>query len=488
VGGLWLKTVGSMLLGKTMQQAYNSAPRLVVAGLCGDSGKTLVSLGLLLLAKQQGIPAAGFKKGPDYIDAAWLGWASGRPARNLDTYLMGNERVARSFSAHTLAEGINVIEGNRGLYDGFDARGTHSTGELAKLLRAPVLFVLDATKITHTAAALVLGCQKLDPEVQISGVILNRVSGKRHEAILRESIESTCHVPVVGVLPKSDGEALLPGRHLGLVTPEDHPLLQKVREGLLALLGGRIDFNRVLAISSAACSLELPAVTERKTVPGKPLRIGYLKDSAFSFYYPENLEALEAAGAYLVPVSALSSGALPDDLDGLYMGGGFPETHGEAISANQSFLASVRSMAASGLPIYAECGGLMFLAQAIQWQGKRFPMAGVFPFEVEVCESPQGHGYTELLVDTPNGYFTVGKRLRGHEFHYSRIVARSALPRAACEVKRGGGCYGGRDGITLENVWATYTHIHAVATPEWATGFVRMARRHSDAKGTRASR
>lgn len=465
-----------------MQQSLISAPRLVVAGLSGDSGKTLVSLGLLLLARQQGISAAAFKKGPDYIDAAWLGWASGRPARNLDTYLMGSKRAARSFCARALTEGINVIEGNRGLYDGFDARGTHSTGELAKLLHSPVLLVLDATKITHTAAALVLGCQRLDPEVQIGGVILNRVSGKRHEAILRESIESTCHVPIVGVLPKFDGKALLPGRHLGLVTPEDHPMLREVRDGLISLFSRHVDFGRILAISAAAPPLEPPVEAGQMVMAGKPLRIGFLKDSAFTFYYPENLEALEVSGACLVPVSAFSSMALPEDLDGLYMGGGFPETHGEAISANRSFLTSIRDMATRGLPIYAECGGLMFLAQAIQWKGKRFPMAGVFPFEVEVCGTPQGHGYTELSVDAPNGYYAVGSTLRGHEFHYSRILAAADLPATACKVKRGAGSYCGRDGIIVENVWASYTHVHAVATPEWAEGFLTMACRFSDSK------
>jgi cobyrinic acid a,c-diamide synthase len=467
-----------------MQRVSISPPRIVVAGLSGDSGKTLVSLGLVLLARQQGVLTGTFKKGPDYIDAAWLGWASGRPARNLDTYLMGPEKAARLFCSHALPDGINVIEGNRGLFDGFDTHGTHSTGELAKLLCSPVLLVVDATKITHTVAALVLGCQKLDPGVQISGVILNRVSGKRHEAILRESVESTCHVPVLGVLPKFAGGALLPGRHLGLVTPGEHPKLQELREGLLSLFSGQVDFKGIFHLSATAPPLAPLDKAAQEVTSGKGLQVAYLEDSAFTFYYPENLEALEASGASLVPISALSSGRLPEDLDALYIGGGFPETHGEALSANRGFLASVREKAAQGLPIYAECGGLMLLAQSIRWEGKQFPMAGVLPFEVEVCATPQGHGYTELSVDAPNCYYPVGATLRGHEFHYSKILSSGAPPPTACAVKRGTGSYAGREGIIIENIWASYTHVHAVGTPEWVIGFVRVARQFSNRKAT----
>lgn len=470
-----------------MQQVSISAPRIVVAGLAGDSGKTLVSLGMLLLAQQQGILTSAFKKGPDYIDAAWLGWASGRPARNLDTYLMGSGRTAQLFCTRAIMDGINVIEGNRGLYDGFDARGTHSTGELAKLLRSPVLLVLDATKVTHTAAALVLGCQTLDPGVQIGGVILNRVAGIRHEAILRESIESTCRVPVLGVLTKSDADTMLPGRHLGLVTPEEHPNLRGVKEGLLSHIAGQVDFQRILDMAKAAPPLVPTADTAKKARSGEGLRVAYLKDTAFSFYYPENLEALEASGASLVPVSSLSCEGLPENLDALYMGGGFPETHGEAISANVSFLISIRERVAQGLPVYAECGGLMLLSQAILWKGRRFPMAGVLPFEVEVCASPQGHGYTELCVDAPNGYYPVGLTLRGHEFHYSRILLGDDHPPTACKVKRGTGCYAGREGIIMENVWASYTHVHAAATPEWAEAFLSVAREFSNIRAMPAS-
>jgi len=465
-----------------MQHPSAAAPRLVVAGLSGDSGKTLVSLGLLLLARRLGISTKAFKKGPDYIDAAWLSLASGTPARNLDTFLMGPEKAAHLFRANALPGGLNLIEGNRGLFDGLDAHGTHSTAQLAKLLDAPVLLVVNATKVTHTVAALVLGCQKLDPYLRIGGVILNHVSGCRHESVLRESIESACGVPVLGVLPNVDAGALLPGRHLGLVTPQEHGAVDELRAKILSAVQGRLDAKRIFELAQLAPPMPGWFENKQKTEDGRGLKIAFLKDSAFTFYYPENLEALERSGAELLPVSALSASALPDNLDALYIGGGFPETHGEALSANTSLLASIRDHAQRGLPVYAECGGLMLLSQAIRWKGIKFPMAGALPFEVEVCARPQGHGYVELLVDSPNPYYTVGTTIRGHEFHYSRIIPAQSPAPTACAVRRGTGSFKGRDAVLVENIWASYTHVHAEATPEWVRGILAAARRWSKQK------
>jgi cobyrinic acid a,c-diamide synthase len=449
-------------------------PRLVVAGLAGESGKTLVSLALLIEAARRGIPTRAFKKGPDYIDAAWLAWASGTAARNLDTYLMGFTGAAGLFARHALRNGFNLIEGNRGLYDGVDSAGTHSTAELAKTLDAPVLLAVNATKVTRTVAAMVLGCQRLDPAVRIAGVVLNQVCGARHERVLRESIESVCGIPVLGAIPRAK-QTPLPSRHLGLVTPAEHPETEALENGLLNLTRGRLDFDRILEIARQAPALTMPLVAPPH-LDGRGLRIGYLRDSAFTFYYPDNLEALADAGAVLEPISSQSA-ALPASIDGLYIGGGFPETHAQALASNESFLASLRDAARSGLPIYAECGGLMLLARAILWGGARYPMAGVFPFEVEVCATHQGHGYVELQVDRPNPFFPVGARLRGHEFHYSRIRAGHAEPETACAVRRGTGCGGGRDAVIVENVWASYTHLHAAATPNWAERFLAAIRR-----------
>ena len=458
------------------------APRIVIAGLSGDSGKTLVSIGLLLLARRINFPVAAFKKGPDYIDAAWLTWAAGRPARNLDTYLMGFDNAVRSFACHAAPDGLNLIEGNRGLFDGVDALGTHSSAELAKALRAPAILVLNATKVTRTAAALVLGCQKLDPDLDLRGVILNQVAGRRHESVLRDAIESTCGIPVLGALPRAGGQAVLPSRHLGLVTPAEHGGMADLEEAVLEIVRERLDLDRIMTTARSASPLGAAGPIPSASPDSPALRIGIIRDSAFNFYYPENLEALEAAGATLVPVSALDASELPRDISGLYIGGGFPETHGARLSANRSFLAGLKRSAEDGLPIYAECGGLMLMSRAVLWQGKRHAMAGFLPFDVAVHETPRGHGYTRLTVDQPNPFYSVGLAIRGHEFHYSSLASPGDLPQTVCAVSRGSGCGNGRDGIVLANTWASYTHVHALGTPEWAPALVSAARRNRPAQ------
>ena len=450
-------------------------PRLLVAGLSGGSGKTIVTLGLLLLLRRAGLDVRAFKKGPDYIDPAWLAWASAHPARNLDAFLMGAEAVRASFVRHGTRSGINVIEGNRGLFDGLDAAGTYSSANLAEILAAPIVLVLDATKMTRTAAALVLGCQKLDPRASIQGVVLNQVNGQRHERVLREAIESVCSIPVIGALPRLQ-KNLLPERHLGLIPPDEHQTMGSVERNLLEWMKDRVDLDALLTIARSAPALAAHADAHTPLPDAHGLRIGYLRDSAFTFYYPENLEELERAGAELVPISALHATSLPTGLHALYIGGGFPETHANALSANTSFLKSLREACTTGLPVYAECGGLMLLARTLSWQGVRYPMANVLPIDVEAFATPQGHGYSELRVDASNPFFSQGAVLRGHEFHYSRIVSGSEAVASACAVLRGTGCFASRDGLITQNVFAAYTHLHATATPQWVSGILAAAR------------
>lgn len=449
-------------------------PRLLVAGLSGGSGKTIVTLGLLLLLRRAGLDVRAFKKGPDYIDPSWLAWASAHPARNLDAYLMGAEAVRASFVRHSIPDGVNVIEGNRGLFDGLDAEGTYSSANLAEILAAPIVLVLDATKMTRTAAALVLGCQKLDPRASIRGVVLNQVNGQRHEHILREAIESVCSIPVIGALPRLQ-ENPLPERHLGLVPPAEHQTMSSVQRNLIEWMEHRLDLDALLTIARSAPPLAAH-VDERAPLPdANGLKVGYLRDSAFTFYYPENLEELERAGAELAPISALDATALPTGLHALYIGGGFPEMHAHALSSNTSFLESLRLACAIGLPVYAECGGLMLLARSLTWRGVHYPMANVLPIDVEAFATPQGHGYCELRVDAPNPFFPQGAVLRGHEFHYSRIVSCSETVTSACAVLRGTGCFAGRDGLVAQNAFAAYTHLHAAATPQWPAGILAAA-------------
>ena len=411
---------------------HDNSPRLVVAGLAGDSGKSVVSLAILHRLRQDGMDVRAFKKGPDYIDTAWLSWASGQPARNLDSWLMGFDAAAQSFAKHCLREGLNVIEGNRGLFDGFDEAGTHSTAELAKAIHAPVLLVVNAAKMTRTAAALVLGCKTLDPELQIAGVILNRVHGARHEAVVRAAIESVTCIPVVGAIPAMK-EGILPDRHLGLVTPSDHRSLAELPRRLDEI-ATHLDMERIRALASACTPLSVKGEgtvgydAVRHQADNARVRIAVVRDAAFNFYYPENLECLEAGGAELVFVSALEAKEFPKEIDAIYIGGGFPEVHAAEIAANKAFLDSLGSAASRDVPIYAECGGLMLLAQSMEWQGRRYPMSGLLPIDVDVHAEPQGHGYVEMTVTETNPFYPAGTVLRGDEFHYSRIARGIDMP------------------------------------------------------------
>jgi cobyrinic acid a,c-diamide synthase len=453
-----------------------TCPRLVVAGTAGDSGKTLVSMGLLAAWRAAGLQPAPFKKGPDYIDAAWLTRAAGRPCRNLDTFLQPEQRLLESFRRHA-SEGVSVVEGNRGLLDGLDAAGTHSTAALARLLGAPVVLVVSAAKVTRTVAAPVLGCLKLEPGLELAGVVLNRISGERHLQQARRAVEELCGVPVLGALPRLS-ENLLPDRHLGLLPPEEHPGAVEIAEKLAALCCDQMDLSRILELARKAPPLTGRALDE-DTIPPPPSRtanVGVFRDSAFTFYYPENLEALEAAGARLCLISALDAQQLPD-LDAIYIGGGFPETHACRLAANTALHAAVRAAAEAGVPIYAECGGLIFLSRSVAVDGRDWPMAGVLPVELELCKRPQGHGYVELSVDAENPLFPVGTELRGHEFHYTRLREGAAIPPSAFRVLKGSGCGGGRDGLMHRNVIGSYTHLHALGVPQWAPALIRLAAR-----------
>ncbi|MBP1715410.1 MAG: Cobyrinic acid A,C-diamide synthase [Deltaproteobacteria bacterium] len=454
-------------------------PRLVMAALRGGGGKTTLSLGLAAAWRKQGREVVPFKKGPDYIDAAWLSLAAGRPCHNLDTFLQDREQVRFSFFRNALEGEVSLIEGNRGLYDGVDAAGTHSTAELAKLLNAPVVLILDCDKVTRTAAAMAFGCQQLDPEVDLRGVILNRVARSRQESVLRQAVESACGIPVVGAVPRLEAYPF-PERHLGLTPPQEH---QRVREALTRaqeVAEKFLDLESLEEIARKAPTLDWSLKMEenslnRPSSPKAPV-IGVIKDSAFQFYYPENLEALSNQGVKVIEISAVRERKLPE-VDGLYIGGGFPETHAEALSENAGFRQSLREAVQRGLPIYAECGGLMYLGESLSMAEKNYPMTGVLPIGFGMEKRPQGHGYTLLQVEEENPFFPVGREIRGHEFHYSRVLyVRGGEAYFAFRVKRGEGIDRKRDGLCLKGCLATYSHLHALGCPEWAAAFAEKAR------------
>ncbi|MEW6386560.1 MAG: cobyrinate a,c-diamide synthase [Thermodesulfobacteriota bacterium] len=457
-----------------------SCPRLLLAALRGGAGKTTLTLGLLAAWRAQGHRLVPFKKGPDYIDPAWHALAAGCPSHNLDPFLMAGDQILALVGRYAReADGL-LIEGNRGLYDGLDAQGTFSTAELAKLLAVPVVLVVDCTMRTRTTAALVLGCQHFDPQTPIRGVILNQIARPRHESLIRNAIEHYCGIPVLGAIPRLKC-AVFPERHMGLVPPQEHTAAQKAVSTARDLAQRYLDLEGLWRVAGEAPDLPLPLSAGKPVaVPGPPVTIGVIRDNAFQFYYPENLEALEQEGARLVTLNALEDEFLPADVAGLYIGGGFPETHARDLARNRSFRQAIKAAAQGGLPIYAECGGLMYLGEAIQVQEERFPMVGLFPYDFVMGKSPQGHGYTILEVTGPNPYFSPGTQLKGHEFHYSRIHPEPGpQENLAFRVVRGAGLGGHREGFIYKNVLATYTHLHALGAPEWAPALVRQARKYA---------
>jgi cobyrinic acid a,c-diamide synthase len=460
-------------------------PRILIAALRGGSGKTILSIGITAAWKSAGKQIIPFKKGPDYIDAGWLALAAGRPCYNLDTFLTQKELILESFLRHSINGEISVIEGNRGLYDGIDIQGSTSTAELAKLLNTPVILCIDCTKSTRTMAAAVLGCVTFDPDTKIKGVILNRVAGTRHEKVLRRNIEHYCDIPVLGSVPKLDWQNF-PERHMGLLPTPEHSWAKDSIQAASQLADRYLDLEALAAVAGDAGALPVSDALQERILDDRAQSLGHsdpkprpiigiIKDSAFQFYYPENIEALEAAGAKIIVISPLDSETIPP-IDALYIGGGFPETHAQQLAQNVTFREQLKSLAKESLPIYAECGGLMYLGEELVLDETSFPMAGVLPVVFGFSKKPQGHGYTVVTVEHQNSYFNVGTQLKGHEFHYSRVLKwRGTDNDLAFNMNRGAGFINHRDGVCYKNVLATYTHIHALGTPSWAEAMVRNA-------------
>lgn len=447
---------------------------IIVAGLGGGSGKSVVAVGLCAYYAKQGMRVLPFKKGPDYIDAGWLSLAAGHGCYNLDPFLMDTEALLASYRSRAATAEMVIIEGNRGLYDGVDAHGGYSTAELAKLLDLPVLLVVDCTKTTRTIAALVLGCKVLDPAVNIVGVVLNRIGSKRHEKIVREAVETYAKVPVLGAYRRMKKD-IFPMRHLGVTPFQEYDGAGDAICDLAKGIEDNVDVaqvDRVMADLSGCftADLQVEAVLKGKVI------IGVIQDAAFQFYYPENFAALRQNGAELVFINSLTDQALPHDLDGLYIGGGFPETSAPLLAQNRSFRASVRLAAEAGLPIYAECGGLIYLGREITLEQETHPLVGIFPVTFTIKKRPQAHGYTVATATGRNPFYAEGTEVKGHEFRYSKISNwfedADAL---GLKMQRGVGFADGGDGLVYKNVLALYTHVHAIGTPEWACALVAKA-------------
>lgn len=428
-----------------------------------------------------------FKKGPDYIDPLWLGRAAGRPCFNLDFFTMSHEEIQTSYSTRSTGSDICLIEGNKGLFDGLDVAGADSNAALAKLLSVPVVLVIDTNGMTRGIAPLINGYLDFDPGVNVAGVILNKVGGSRHEGKLRAALERYTDIEVLGAIGRN--QALeIPQRHLGLIPANESRNADETIERLSAAVSDGVDIDRVLEIAKTG-DATIPVATARPAVTNYDVRIAIARDAAFNFYYQDDLEAFAEAGAELVPFDTLNDDTLPN-ADGLFVGGGFPETHLPALAKNQSLREDIRQQLAGGMPAYAECGGLMYLSQNIHWQNDAFDMVGTVPGDITVEKRPQGRGYV-VLQETGHGLWPAtadmpnesGGRISAHEFHYARLDLQSTAPDYAYDVIRGEGIDGHHDGLIIGNLVAGFVHQRNTLANPWVGRFVAFVREKSNHRG-----
>jgi len=452
-------------------------PRFMIAAAHKSSGKTVISTGLASAFHHAGDDIGTFKKGPDYIDPMWLGAASGSPCYNLDFNAMQRECLTPFFQSR--ARGLSLIEANKGLYDGVQVDGSDSNAELAKLLDLPVILVIDTLGMTRGIAPLLLGYQGFDRDVTIGGVILNKVGGARHESKLRQAVETYTDLPVVGSVWR-DPALEIGERHLGLTTPAELSRKDALIAGFGDVVARSVDLDLVRAIAGDA-----PDMAEKEIIESAPakvetgLRIGVIRDAAFGFYYPDDLEAFEKSGADLVFIDAIDDAHLPD-LDGLFIGGGFPEVRMQELSANASLRAEIKSALQGGLPCYAECGGLMYLCDSLSWQGETCAMVGAIPGAAVMHTRPQGRGYARFSNSQAHPWGQVGTVVRAHEFHYASIDGLPANMGYARDMQRGFGIDGGRDGIVTGNTVAGFCHLRNSAEFPWVPHFLEFISRCRD--------
>lgn len=460
---------------------------LYVSAAHKSSGKTTLSIGLCRALRARGLIVRPFKKGPDYIDPLWLSQAAGRSCFNLDFNTMSRDEISKAFARELRGADIGIVEGNVGLFDSTDLEGTQSNAALAKLLGAPVVLVLDCEGMARGIVPLLLGYLAFDPELAIAGVVLNKVGGARHAANLVRAVEHYTDLPILGILMR-DRSIAIAERHLGLMPSNESAEAEDWIERIARQVGADLDLDRLIRIAEQAQPAFDAGSAEQVPTPlgGSTVRIGIAQDAAFGFYYPDDLRALAAAGAELVPFSPIADAALPP-VDGLFLGGGFPEYRMMELESNRAMRAEVASFVARGGPVYAECGGLMYLCRTLRWGDERRQMVGAIDAEVEMRPSPQGRGYVRLRetarfpwppldLDAARGE---GREIAAHEFHHSAIVEPNSDWTYAFDVLRGSGIDGRHDGIVQGNLLACYAHQRDLGGNGWTRRFVAQVRRCS---------
>ncbi|MCW8916938.1 MAG: cobyrinate a,c-diamide synthase [Magnetovibrio sp.] len=452
-----------------------------------SSGKTMVTTGLTRALKLRGKKVQTFKKGPDYIDPKWLSEAAGQPCYNLDFHTQSNDEIIDLFAEKSSGSDISIIEGNKGLHDGVDVEGSNSNAALAKMLGAPVILIIDTVGITRGIAPLLLGYQAFDPDINIAGVILNKVMGPRHEEKLIAAVKRYTDIEVLGCV-RRNARLGVDERHIGLIPSNEHPTARTRIETLAEQIAEQVDLDRIEAIANSVPAAHRVSQSKPQERVRPDVRIAIAKDPAFGFYYADDLESLKQAGAQLVYFNAINDVYLPT-CDGLFLGGGFPETQMKALEANKTLRARIRAAIEAGLPTYAECGGLMYLSRSISWHEDTHMMAGVIPADATMHPRPQGRGYVHLFPSdnhpwkiTDQSCTFEGDFIPAHEFHHSRLDNIEGDLTFAFDVKRGQGVNGTQDGIVIHNMVANYAHLRSTSKCRWAEAFTAFVREHKQAR------
>ncbi len=451
-----------------------SLPHILIAASRKSSGKTSISIGLTRALARQGLKVQTFKKGPDYIDPAWLQQASGNPCYNLDFNTMSDDEIHSCFSSRASGADFSLIETNKGLFDGVDLLGSDANAQLAKMLKSPIVLVIDTVGMTRGIAPLLHGYVNFDPDIKIAGVILNQTGGPRHEEKLRAAVEHYTDLKVLGAIGRND-DLEMGERHLGLITPDDYKTCLPLIDRLADAIADGVDLAAIMEVARGSKYepiADVPLIREKP----KDVRIGVVRDAAFGFYYPDDLEALAKAGAELVLFNCITDRHMPQ-IDGLFIGGGFPETHMRELADNETMKQEIRQAISNGLPTYAECGGMMYLCEKIIWKDEEAEMVGIIPGEAVMQTRPQGRGYASLLPlkdypwpDRPDNAQPV------HEFHYAGLRNLPNDMKYAYQVKRGYGIDGEHDGIIINNMLAGFCHFRHSNANQWAERFVEFVR------------
>jgi len=443
-----------------------------------SSGKTTLTIGICAALAQRGLRVQPFKKGPDYIDPIWLGLAASNPCFNLDFYVAGRQETIDDYCHRSQSADISIIEGNKGLHDGLDLDGSNSNAAMAKALGSPVIMVVDARGTMRGIAPLLIGYQVFDPEVRIAGVIANMTGGKRHESKLRAAVEHYTDIPFLGAV-ENNPTLELSERHLGLIPGYEDSAAKSKISTIASAIGDNIDLDKLIGLAAESQPVTAATSPLIHKAEFRGLKIGIARDRAFGFYYPGDIEAMKQAGAEIIYIDTLKDRMLPR-IDGLFIGGGFPERHAEALQANGLLRNSIRQAIDCGLPTYAECGGLMYLSEQLQWQGVCYDMVGAIPARTTMHDKPRGRGYVKLSEtgqQHPWPFSALSAdTIYAHEFHYSSLDGLPASSEFAYQVLRGQGIQQQRDGFIRNNLLASYTHLRNTASMPWVKRFLQFVK------------